>query len=117
MSSESWSAAIDRNAPRNAWEPLSDHRARLALEKEERAQRRRSELEELRSNLNLPATRVRVWEKMHGLRMPAAETHPILEIIAASTGLTLAEVQGEQQARRTPKQSTEAASVPADVTA
>jgi len=36
---------------------------------------------------------------VHGLRLPADSTHPILEVIATDTRLTLAEVREEQQAR------------------
>ena len=46
-----------------------------------------------------PNVRIRAWEKLHGLRLPASSTHRILDIIAVDTRLTLAEVQEEQQAR------------------
>src|SRR2546423_14359164 len=71
----------------------------ISLEEEERAQRRRIDLEEQRSNLNPPKVRIRAWEKVHGLRLPDDSTHPILEVIAGDTRLTLAEVQEEQQER------------------
>src|SRR2546423_8631232 len=71
----------------------------IALEEEERAQRRRIDLEEQRSDLNPPKVRIRAWEKVHGLRLPADSNHPILEVIAGDTRLTLAEVREEQQAR------------------
>jgi hypothetical protein len=29
--------------------------------------------------------RIRAWEKVHGLRMPADSAHPILEVIAGDT--------------------------------
>jgi hypothetical protein len=80
-------------------ELIIDHRARLALEEEERAQRRRQDLEEQCSDLNSAKVRVRVWERVHGLRLPTDVAHPILDVIAAATRLTLAEVHGEQQAR------------------
>jgi hypothetical protein len=99
MSSQSWSFVID-NAPRRSAADLhTDQQERAAIE-EERAERRRHDLEELRSNLNLPTVRIRAWEKMHGLRLPSGAAHPILNVIASGTGLTLAEVQEEQQVRR-----------------
>ena len=72
---------------------------RLAQEESERAERRRQELAEMRSNLNPPDVRVRAWEKIHQLRLPSDPAHPILDVIAVSTRLTLAEVQEEQRSR------------------
>lgn len=91
--------ATDTAPHRTAGDLINDYRARRALEEEERAQRRRIDLEEQRSDLNPPGVRIRAWEKVHGLRMPADSTHPILEVIAGDTRLTLVEVRQEQQAR------------------
>ena len=96
--------ANDSAPHRSAGDLISDYRARRALEEEERAQRRRIDLEEQRSDLNPPNVRIRAWEKVHGLRMPANSAHPILEVIAGDTRLTLVEVQEEQQARATLRQ-------------
>jgi hypothetical protein len=78
-----------------------DHRTRYAIEQEERAEQRRQDLEQQCSEFNSPRVRVRAWEKAHGLRMPDDAMHPILNVIARATGLTLAEVVAEQQARVT----------------
>jgi len=43
--------------------------------------------------------RIRAWEKVHQLRMPSTPLHPVLEVIAAATQLSLADVQEEQQRR------------------
>jgi hypothetical protein len=72
---------------------------RLALEQEERAERRRLDLAEQRSDLNPPEVRIRTWERIHGLRLPADPDHPIVDVIAVSTRLTLEEVHKEQQLR------------------
>ena len=72
---------------------------RLAHEESERAEKRRQELAEQRSDLNPPDVRIRAWEKIHQLRLPSDPAHPILDIIAVSTRLTLAEVQEEQRKR------------------
>lgn len=89
----------DAGSHRAAGDLINDYRARRALEEQERAQRRRVELEEQRSDLNPPSVRIRAWEKVHGLRLPADTNHRILDVIAVDTRLTLAEVQEEQQAR------------------
>ncbi|MGH8132179.1 MAG: hypothetical protein ACRETP_02945 [Steroidobacteraceae bacterium] len=81
-------------------ELIQTHRARLALEEEESAQQRRLELAEQRSDRNPPHVRIRIWEKLHGLRLPSDAAHPILDVIAIGTRLTLAEVREEQRARQ-----------------
>jgi hypothetical protein len=72
---------------------------RLAHEEFERAEKRRRDLAEQRSELNPPGVRIRTWEKVHQLRLPADPTHPILDVIAVSTRLTLVDVREEQRTR------------------
>jgi hypothetical protein len=80
-------------------ELISTYAERLALAEQERAQKRRLELAEQRSENNPPVVRIRAWEKVHGLRMPHDPMHPILDVIVTGTGLTLAEVREEQRVR------------------
>jgi hypothetical protein len=103
MNSTSWQFATSAAPRPTATELIQTHRARLALEREERVQQRRLELAEQRSDRNPPHVRVRIWEKLHGLRMPADASHPILDVIAIGTRLTLAEVREEQRARLAPR--------------
>ena len=72
---------------------------RVAHEEYERAEKRRQELAEQRSDLNPADVRIRMWEKVHQLRMPSDPAHPILDVIAINTRLTLAEVREEQRTR------------------
>jgi hypothetical protein len=72
---------------------------RLAAEEYERSEERRQELAEQRSDLNSPEIRIRTWERIHRLRMPSDPAHPILDVIAVSTRLTLEEVREEQRTR------------------
>jgi len=72
---------------------------RLAQEEHERAEKRRQQLAEQRSDLNPPDVRIRMWEKVHQLLLPSDPAHPILDVIAVSTRLTLAEVREEQRTR------------------
>jgi len=65
----------------------------------ERVEKRRRELAEQRSEINPPDVRIRMWEQVHQLRFPSDPAHPILDVIAISTRLTLAEVQEEQRTR------------------
>jgi hypothetical protein len=78
---------------------LTDYRQRRALEEMERAERKRIELADQSSSLNGPDARIRAWEKAHGLRMPSSPKHPVLDVIAIATQLTLADVQEEQRLR------------------
>ncbi len=104
MNSMSWLLANEGGSSRPAaTELIQTHRARLALEEDERAQQRRLELAEQRSDRNPPDVRIRIWEKLHGLRLPKDAAHPILEVIAISTRLTVAEVREEQLARLRPR--------------
>jgi hypothetical protein len=72
---------------------------RLAHEEYERAEKRRLDLAEQRSDLNPPDVRIRTWERIHALRLPLDPAHPILDVIAVSTRLTLEEVREEQRRR------------------
>jgi hypothetical protein len=71
----------------------------FAHEEHLREERKRRELAEQRSDANTPDVRIRAWEKLHGLRLPSDPAHPILDVIAVSTRLTLAQVLEEQRAR------------------
>ncbi|MGO9803710.1 MAG: hypothetical protein ACLPTM_08435 [Steroidobacteraceae bacterium] len=87
------------SAPHSGLELVRTYAERLALERRERAQRRRLELAEQRADLNPPEVRIRAWEKVHALRLPQDPGHPVLDVIAISTGLTLSQVRAEQSAR------------------
>jgi hypothetical protein len=79
--------------------PPQTFRACSELVEEERATRKRADLGVQRSELNPPDVRIRAWEKVHGLQLPSESAHPILDVIAMGTRLTLADVQAEQRAR------------------
>jgi hypothetical protein len=80
-------------------EIIADHRARIAIEERARTERRRMLLADQASSLHSAAERIRMWEKIHGLRLPSNPSHPILDVVAVATRLTLSEVQQEQRAR------------------
>jgi hypothetical protein len=86
-------------ASHSGLELVRTYAERLALEERERAQRRRLEIAEQRSDLNPPEVRIRAWEKVHALRLPQDPGHPVLDVVAISTGLTLSQVRAEQNAR------------------
>jgi hypothetical protein len=79
---------------------IADRTERLAFEERERQRLRMQQFEELRSESNSVAVRVRAWEKLHGLRLPTSPTHAILPVISAATGIPVAAIREEQRARR-----------------
>ena len=85
--------------PHTVVEIIKTNAERLLREQQERAEKRRLELAEQRSDLNPPEVRIRTWERIHGLRLPSDPEHPIVDVIAVSTRLTIEEVQKEQQLR------------------
>jgi hypothetical protein len=99
INSKSWSFAKGTDQRTTAVEGPGPYRARSELEEQERAHQRGLELAVQRSELNPPDVRIRAWEKLHGLRLPSDSAHPILDVIAVGTRLTLAEIQAEQRAR------------------
>ncbi len=87
------------NYLRGGEEMLIDFRQRLELEAKERAERRRINMAEQTLQSNAPSARIRAWERLHELRMPLSPEHPVLNLIAAATQLSLAEVNEEQRLR------------------
>ena len=88
-----------RPAPPVVGDLITDHRARLANEQREARERRRLALAEQSSELNTPEQRIRAWEKLHELTMPRDEKHPLIQVIAADTELSLMQVNNEQRRR------------------
>ncbi len=86
--------------PMIAGELQADYRDRLALAKSEADERRRTELLELSATTNAPETRIRAWERTHGLTLPRGEGHAVLRSVAAATSLTLEQVRDEQRRRQ-----------------
>jgi hypothetical protein len=99
MTSMSWLFQSATQPRSSAGEIIRDHRTRIALEEHEKAERRRLELAEQRSELSTPEMRIRTWEKVHDLRLPTDPDHPILDVIAVATRLTIGQVREEQDAR------------------
>jgi len=91
---------LKTSGPRSFTELIRTHAERLAHEAEERIQKRQLVLAEQCSSENPPDVRIRAWEKAHCLCLPSDPKHPVLHSIAICTGLTIAQVQEEQSARR-----------------
>jgi hypothetical protein len=82
-------------------DPMMDFRARLVHQQAEAAERRRMDLAEQSSRLKTAEERIRIWERIHEVTLPRDPAHRLVEIIAANTGLTDADVRDEQTRRAT----------------
>ena len=87
-----------RPRPGRHLEVIRTHVEMLTAEAHARAAKRRTELEELRSDLNSPEQRIRAWERVHELTLPLDPNHPILDVIAIKTRLTMEQVKAVQRA-------------------
>jgi hypothetical protein len=79
--------------------PITDRRAAIEREEQERAAERQRRIASQCSPLHGPADRIRIWEELHGLALPRSLTHKLVRVIAAQTELTVRQVQEEQQRR------------------
>lgn len=80
-------------------EAILDHRARTEQALFEAAQRRDRALVDQRSPENSPEARVRIWERLHQVRLPRDPEHAILPRVAEQTALSLLDVQEVQRSR------------------
>lgn len=90
---------MGRPSAASADDPMMDFRARIVHQQAENAERRRLDLAEQSSRLKTAEERIRIWERIHEVPLPRDSAHRLVEIIAANTGLTDAEVREEQQRR------------------
>jgi hypothetical protein len=93
------SPPMGRPSAQNVEDPMMDFRARLVHQQAEAAERRRLDLAEQSSRLKTAEERIRIWERIHEVTLPRDSAHRLIEIIAANTGLTDADVREEQQRR------------------
>ena len=78
---------------------VEERRAAVIRADQEQAASRLERLASQTSPLNDPEERIRIWEKLHDLRLPKASGHTLLRVIATQTGLSLQQVQQEQMRR------------------
>lgn len=95
------SPALGRPSSQPSEDPMMDFRARLVHQQAEAAERRRMDLAEQSSRSKSAEERIRIWERIHEVTLPRDPAHRLVDIIAANTGLTDADVRDEQQRRAT----------------
>jgi hypothetical protein len=88
-----------RPSPAPTDDLTTDFRARQIHQQAESAERRRMDLAEQSSKLKSAEERIRIWERLHEVTLPKDPAHRLVEIIAANTGLTDADVRDEQRRR------------------
>ena len=93
------SPSLGRPSTYSPEDPMMDFRARLVHQQAEAAERRRLDLAEQSSRLKTAEERIRIWERIHEVTLPRDSAHRLVEIIAANTGLSDAEVREEQSRR------------------
>jgi hypothetical protein len=86
----------------SAGEYVADLRAQAERRRLEEEQRRTQARLDQRSLDNPPETRVRIWERLHQLRLPKNPSHGVLQQISQQTGLSLTEIQEVQKQRAEP---------------
>ena len=91
----------------------AETRAAAQRMEQERLDARRLALGEQVSMHNSAKERIHIWEQLHALRLPTAQAHPLLTVIAEQTHLTVRDIIDEQQRRRDQARETAAAKVPA----
>jgi len=107
------SPTAGRPASPSGDDPMMDFRARLVHQQAEAAERRRQDLAEQSSRLKTAEERIRIWERIHEVTLPRDSTHRLVDIIAANTGLSEADVRDEQQRRAALRASAAAATAAA----
>lgn len=77
----------------------ADHRRKVQEAEQERAAVRAEELAAQVSPANDAAERIRIWERLHALRLPLAASHVLVKVIATQTRLSVDQVHEEQRRR------------------
>ena len=82
-------------------DPALDNRSRVVREAEARDEERARLRQEQASPHQSPRERILFWERLYGLSLPVGP-HPLLSLVASSTGLTVEQIHAEQRRRLIP---------------
>jgi len=83
-------------------ETVAEHRVRVGLQQSDRIERRERECLEQRSPDLTPVQRLRLWERLHQLRIPTVLQGTLASVISGDTGLSVEQVLEAQLARVAP---------------
>lgn len=87
-------------------DPVPDYRARIERARLEAEQQRQRYLSDQCDHANSPEVRVRIWEKLHQIRLPKDPAHAILAMVARDTRMDLDRVREVQRQRADQQAST-----------
>ena len=76
-----------------------EYRRKVQQQDRDRAELRANELATQTSPVRAAEERIRIWERLHELRLPSTSAHALVKVVAAQTHLTVGEVQAEQRRR------------------
>jgi hypothetical protein len=76
-----------------------EYRRKIREAEQERAALRANELAAQVSPTKDAEERIRIWERLHALRLPRSSGHVLVTVIAKQTRLTLGQVHDEQRRR------------------
>ena len=76
-----------------------ERRAAVIRADQEQAASRLERLASQSSPFTEPEERIRIWERLHELRLPRSLEHSLVRVIATQTDLTVQAVQQEQRRR------------------
>ncbi len=76
-----------------------EHRRRVQEADQERAALRADELASQASPMHNAEERIRIWERLHALRLPRNSSHVLVKVIATQTHLSVDQVHEEQRRR------------------
>jgi hypothetical protein len=86
-------------------EMMLDHRARAERARLDAEKQRQRSITDQRDAANTPEVRIRIWERLHQVRLPKSPAHAILEKVARDTGLGLTAVLEVQTQRALPPET------------
>jgi hypothetical protein len=81
---------------------VTEFRLQTQRAAEDRAATRAKELAAQASPEKEAEERIRIWERLHALRLPRAPDHVLVKVIATQTRLTVGQVHEEQRRRAAP---------------
>jgi hypothetical protein len=81
---------------------VADRRREAAERDAEVTNRKMAEREQMRADTIGVSERIRLWETHFGLDLPRDPAHPLLEMVAQATSLTVADIRAEQRERAHP---------------
>ena len=85
--------------PRPASELAAERREQIALEQAALQAGKERNFARQRAIDTTPEVRIALWETRHGLALPRDPKHPLMQFIADSTALDIAEVHAERSRR------------------